>query len=176
MILRSGKTRLVAHSERLANELAAWLRGPLDDLTEPFLIENQVPQTHSIHAVVIWDAWKRLERSERSELITKAYELSGRSEGKTVTLAMGVTQREALDLGFLSYAIVSTRRENDKVSAAEIERAYAKAGGIVDKIGGSTIHRYPTREAAENAYRRLSTAIPGPYWAIVHEVGTVGDV
>jgi hypothetical protein len=92
--------------------------------------------------------------------------------GTTITVATGLTSEEALAMGFLPYAIVTTRREGDKLSLARLSKAMAGAGGVVVKIGPYSQLRFPTLEQAEDAYRLLSTKAPGPYWAIVREQPT----
>jgi hypothetical protein len=156
-------------------ELAEKLSQQIDNLSEPFVVENSIPQTNTLHSLIIWDRWSRLDSGERSKLILDAYGLSNRAAGKNITVAMGLTQREALELGFLRYSVISNHRKSDRVPLSSIKRAYEDVGGVVETIGSSSVHRFPTREAAETAYRRLVEKVPGPYWMIVHEVGTTGE-
>jgi hypothetical protein len=167
-------TRARADHRVLVDELAGHLAPPVENVDEPFIVETRVDETRSLHALVIWDRWKALTRAERSKVIVSAYSKSGRAGGRAVTAAMGLTQREALQLGFLPYSISILHRANDRVRLQELERVYGTAGGVVEKVGGTTVRRFPTQQAAENAYRKLSSAIPGPYWALVHELGTTG--
>jgi hypothetical protein len=154
----------------LANKLSQ----PIDNLSEPFVVENSISQTNTLHSLVIWDRWSKMNSAERSKLILDAYRQSNRAPGKSITVAMGLTQREALELGFLRYSVISTHRKGDPVSLSEIKRAYENAGGIIETVGSSTVHRYPTQEAAETAYRELTKKVPGPYWALVLARGTTG--
>jgi hypothetical protein len=122
-----------------------------------------------VHVAVIWDEWKDLTPEERARVLREAYAKANRRRGYTITAAVGVTSEEALRLGLLPYSIVTTRRAGDKVLLDELSRAMASAGGVPVRIGTSAQLRFPTLEAAEDAYRLLSQEIPGPYWAIVHE-------
>ena len=53
------------------------------------------------HLLVIWDAWRTLSQQERSLLIMDAYrDAMGSEAALTVSVAMGLTQDEAVRLGF----------------------------------------------------------------------------
>jgi len=155
----------------LATQLADRIRGPLS-LNEPFIIQDRVPQTRSRHAVVIWDAWSELDRAERGRIIADAFEDAGVND--TVRVALGLTQQEALGMGYLPFQIVSNWRSAD---GAQVFRAIKKAihdvRGVHVRTGSSVQLRYPTIEYAQEAYRDLSAAVPGPYWAIVKEEGVM---
>src|SRR5436309_500550 len=116
-----------ASSNPLVMTLATRLAQPLTSLTEPFIIEDEVRQTKSLHVVVIWDKWKSLDRAARSKVILDAYDAAGRTGSRTVTVAMGLTQREALQLGLLRYSIIITHRKGDKVSLRDLQKAYESA-------------------------------------------------
>lgn len=155
---------------RLVDQLSATLRRT-DKVSGPArVIENQIAQTKSVHIVVIWDEWKELPPTSRSKVILEAYSRAKRLRGSTITVAMGLTGEEALRMGFLPYSIVTTRRQGDKVAPQKLTTALAHAGGIILKVGSSTQLRFPTLEQAEEVYRQLTQEVPGPYWAIVHEV------
>ena len=52
------------------------------------------------HLLVIWDVWQALSREERSRMVMEAYEAArGRDAALNVSVAMGLTQDEALRLG-----------------------------------------------------------------------------
>jgi hypothetical protein len=139
----------------------------------PLVVENKIVPTQNAHVVVIWDAWDGLPPTDRSKIILDAYAKTKRLGDAIITVAMGLGEEEALRMGFLPYSIVTTRRQGDNVSLAELSKALMGAGGILLKVGSSTQLRFPTRDQAEDAYRYLSQAIPGPYWAIVYEQGAV---
>ena len=163
------KDSTAKRAQTLVDQLSAVLRQPADSPSEPLIVENLIAQTKSAHVQAIWDAWKDLSPDERSQIILDAYANAKRLRGLTITVAMGLTDEEALWGGFLPYSIVTTRRREDGVSLHQLERALASAGGIVIKVGSSTQLRFATMEQAQDAYRRLAQAVPGPYWAIVQE-------
>ena len=156
-------------AKALIDDLAGVLQQPRVPQGEPLIMENQIAQTKSIHVVVIWDAWKDMLPTERSKVILDAYAKAKRARGATITVAMGLTNEEALRMRFLPYSIVTTRRQGDKVSLDELAKAMNGAGGIIVKVGSSMQLRFATLEQAEDAYRHLSQKVPGPYWAIVQE-------
>lgn len=52
------------------------------------------------HLLVIWDVWRSLSQQERSALIMDAYQASyGQASALNVSVAMGLTQDEAAQLG-----------------------------------------------------------------------------
>ncbi len=156
----------------LVDDLASVLRSAQPNARQPLISENQIAQTKSVHVAVIWDKWKDLSPTERSEVILNACTRAGRFRNSTITLAMGLTGEEALRRGFLPYSIVIMRRQGRSPSRDQMEKAMAGAGGISMKVGSSTQLRFASFEQAEEAYRHLSQAVPGPYWAIVHEEST----
>ena len=163
------KSDAAQRASDLVDDLSAVLRQPGPSLGEPLIVENQIAQTKSVHVAVVWDEWKNLSPKDRSKIILDAYAKARRLRGSTITVGMGLTSEEALRMGFLAYSIVTTRRQGDDVPLDKLAKAMADAGGIVMKIGSSTQLRFAAREQAENAYRRLSQQVPGPYWAIVQE-------
>ncbi|HTW94851.1 MAG TPA: hypothetical protein VMD30_08670 [Tepidisphaeraceae bacterium] len=153
----------------MIDELAGALQRPKPPQGEPLIVENQIAQTKSMHVVVIWDAWKDMSPTERSKVILDAFAKARRARDTTITVAMGLTNEEALRMSFLPYSIVTTRRQRDDVSLDELAKAMSGVGGIIVKVGTSVELRFATLEQAEDAYRLLSQKVPGPYWAIVQE-------
>lgn len=166
------KKREVSRTSTMVAKLSTLLRHPETSHGQPMINENSIPQTKSIHVVVIWDDWRNLSPTERSSVILQAYSKATRFSDSNITVAMGLTAEESLRMGFLPYSIVSTRRQTDKVTLARLVKTMADAGGIVVKIGDSTQLRFASLEQAENAYRFLSQEIPGPYWAIIQDQPT----
>jgi len=161
--------KALAPAHPLVGPLADRIRGQLS-LEEPYIIQDRVPQTHSRHAVVIWDAWSELDRAERSQIIAEAFEDAGIRD--SIRVAMGITQQEALSMGYLPYQIVGNWKRDDgpRVLRA-IKKAMDDARGVHVRTGSSIQLRYPSIEHAQEAYRHLSAAVPGPYWAIIKEEG-----
>lgn len=156
-------------SKKLVDALVSRLKGPLT-LEEPFILQDRIPQTRSRHVLVIWDAWRQLEPAARSAIIMDALSEAGMLKGDSVRVAVGLTQEEALDLGYLPFKIVSTVHKSDPVRFDDVRAAFESVGGIHVRTGASHQVRFPSQEHAEEAYRRLASKIPGPYWAIVQEV------
>lgn len=153
----------------LIDDLVAFLANPDPARGEPLIVENRIAQTKSVHVVVIWDQWRDMPPTDRSNVILEAYSKSKRLRGLTITIAMGLTSEQALRMGLLPYSIVVTRRNGDAPALKQLEAAMERAGGVVLKVGSSTQLRFPTQTQVEEAYRKLSQEIPGPYWAIMHE-------
>jgi hypothetical protein len=163
------KANAAQRTQALVKDLTNVLQQPGLSPGEPLVVENQIAQTKSIHAIVIWDRWGDLLPAKRSAVILDAYMKAKRQRGFTITVAVGLTSEEALRMGFVPYSIVTTRRQGDRASLGQLAKAMAGAGGIVVKVGSSTQLRFATLEQAEDAYRHLSQKVPGPYWAIVQE-------
>jgi hypothetical protein len=52
---------------------------------------------------VVWDAWEGIGQSERSEIITRAFELvNGKDQAELLTVALGLTHDESARLGLPS--------------------------------------------------------------------------
>ncbi len=166
MVTRSPQKQIV---KKLVGELAARLKDPLV-LDEPFILQDRIPQTRSLHSLVIWDGWRNLDRVARSGIIMDAFADADVLKGDTIRVALGLTQEEAFDMGYLPFKIESTHRETDPVPLGELQAAFDSVGGIHIRAGASHQLRFPSREYADEAYRQLSTKLPGPYWAIVQEV------
>lgn len=157
--------------QTLKDELAARLKGPLT-LEEPFVHEDRIRQTRSRHVLIVWDAWRQLHRTDRAAIIVDAYATANVLRGDTVRVALGLTQQEALDMGFLPYYIATMRRKSDPVGLADLRGAMRKVGGVRVIKGSMEQLRFLSQQHAEEAYRQLVREVPGPYWQIVHEVST----
>lgn len=155
--------------ERLTTQLVAQIKSPAA-AHAPFIVENRVPQTHTRHVVVIWDAWADLDPAERSRLIMDAYTNAGVLSSDTVSVAMGITEQEALHLGYLNYSVVAHHKKTDPVTLSQLRKALEQVGGVHVRRGTHFEVRFPTRELAEQAYRQLQEAMPGPWWGIAHEM------
>ena len=160
-------TKTIPARQPLVGTLVDRIRGPVS-LQEPYIIQDHIPQTHSRHVVVIWDAWGGLNGTERSKIITDAFEDAGIHDA--IRVALGITQQEALDMGYLPYQTVSNWKKSDGEQIRQaIKKAIEITPGIRVQTGSSTQLRYPTLEHAQEAYRQLSEVVPGPYWAIIKQ-------
>ncbi|HUB26880.1 MAG TPA: hypothetical protein VL992_15755 [Tepidisphaeraceae bacterium] len=137
-------------------------------VSEPFVVENVIPQVARAHVVVIWDRWIGLSAQERSQVILDAYEKANRLTGISIMAATGLTAEESLRQDFLPYSIITMPQKDEKLSSKELEAAMSKAGGILVKVGESVGLRFPTRETAEAAYRKLREEIPDHIWTLAY--------
>ncbi len=138
-------------------------------MEEPYVLQNRVAPTHSLHAIVIWDAWKSFSKEKRSDVIRQSYEEAGLLNGDTLRVAFGLTQQEALEMGYLPYKVEALIRKSDPVDINKVRDALESVGGIHVNKEQSHEVRFPSQEYAEVAHRELAEKIPGPYWAIVKE-------
>jgi len=153
--------------------LADAIRQNAHHRTDPIVVIDRIDETNSAHVVVIWDRWEGVPASQRRKTILEALTASKTLLDLTITSAIGATSLEAFQSGLLPYSIVATHRQGDSVPLGKLARAMDdEEEGVHIKGGGSAQLRFPTLDQAEDAYRRLSTHVPGPYWAIVQEVRT----
>ena len=139
------------------------------DLDEPFVLQDRIPQTGTRHVVVIWDRWHALDRVGRSKVILDAYQKAGILGKDSISVALGLTQQEAMQMGYLPYSIITMRKDSDPVSPERLKQAVESVGGVHVRTGSLVQLRFPTVGLAQEAYRQLTQKIPGPYWAIQHE-------
>lgn len=149
-------------------ELAHRIKSPLV-LAEPFILQDRIAQTRTRHVVVIWDDWDDLDSAARSQVIVDAFNAADVLGEDSVSVAMGITQQEAMQMGYLPYGIVTTRKGTDPVSLEQPRHAMENVGGIHIRTGSSHQLRFPSLDLAKEAYRQLLGVIPGPYWAITQE-------
>ncbi|HEY8667012.1 MAG TPA: hypothetical protein VIL86_10120 [Tepidisphaeraceae bacterium] len=156
---------------KLVDELAKRVKAP-EALDEPFVLQDRIPQTRTRHVVVIWDRWSEMDRAERSNVILDAYCKAGVLGKDSITVAMGLTQQEAMQMGYLPYSIVAMRKPSDPVTLERLKQAMESAGGVHVRTGSLLQLRFPSLDLAQEAYRQLIQGVPGPYWAIQHETTT----
>ncbi|MGA2497262.1 MAG: hypothetical protein ABSH20_05950 [Tepidisphaeraceae bacterium] len=80
-----------ALNRNLSRELSNRLRDDPDSLELPLIVENRIPQSHSVHLLVIWDRWHDIPNRERARLITDAFAEAHPRDPATVTVPMGLT-------------------------------------------------------------------------------------
>jgi hypothetical protein len=121
---------------------------------------------------VIWDQWKEVPDEERADVIIEAYtQAEGKAYAENVTIASGVTAREALALGLLPWKLVIARgRHEDAPTMKEHEKVLASETRNTLLGNGAREPRYARLEDAEEAKRRLEKALPGSRWQVVQEV------
>lgn len=93
------KLRQAEDVDALQQRLAEEFQHPADEYSPPFInIERPGNRTHLL---VVWDDWQNLNQQDRSSLIMRAYEAAeGTEAANEVSVAMGLTEAEAVRLGF----------------------------------------------------------------------------
>src|SRR5437763_15158350 len=94
---------------------------------QPLILEERIRATGSRHVRVIWDRWKDIPDEQRAAIILDAYtEAEGPEAAEEITIADGMTPREALALGLLPYKIVPTRKKNDPLEPEAYQGALTR--------------------------------------------------
>jgi len=164
-LIRNGTTdsaRVDELTARLADEVrAARLSG------QPVIYENEIAQTGTYHVTVVWDDWGRLPLQARSRVILDAYRVADPSKTGKLTIAMGVTRREATSLGLFPYAVVAAFRKSEQDVERQALDALKREGATPGSTGLEL--RCHTLDEAERAVERLQAAVPGPFWMIIQD-------
>lgn len=147
--------------DAIARELQSKEQYPI---RQPLIIEEEIPQTSTMHVMVIWERWAEVPNELRSRLILDAYEKVQPEAVPNITIALGATVSEGIELNLLPYQIVTTRRKDDPVSAKDLELAMRAEGAVV--ADGGLKLAFSNQQMAEEVFRRLEDRVPGPYWAI----------
>lgn len=155
--------------------LAERLRADPDSPDVPLTVLNRIPQTKSVHLLVVWDKWKDLPIPARARVITDAFAAAFPADDAVVRLPIGVTSGEALTQGYLCYQIIPLPRPSDHVTAKQLKDAMESAGGVLLQLGGERHLRFATRGQAEGAYRRLLEKINKPIWTLSVEPNSSGS-
>lgn len=167
--IRTGETGATdAQASKLTQLLADEMKKEVDlgqPLEQPIIVENKIGRSGSLHVAVIWERWGLVPAGERSRIVFKAYEQVDPDQVDSITIALGATTLEAIDLGLLPYGVEPTIKEGDGVSPQRVdellqgERAVATPSGL--------ILRFPSRDAAEAARQRLVEKSDERFWALV---------
>lgn len=154
---------------QLVQELCAELKASRG--VEPIILEEILGPSRSRHIQVLWSRWEQVPEEVRTDVILEAYQ---QAEPDTtagdIAVAVGLTPDDALALGLLRFIVVPMwRGTNDPISrekyeqAIESERPRTLLGGRAREL------RYATMADAEDAVRRLESALPGSHWSIAFE-------
>ncbi|HVS71908.1 MAG TPA: hypothetical protein VHQ47_11690 [Phycisphaerae bacterium] len=101
-IKRIVRGTITPETERLLRELVAEWKNPSDDTSNPVILQEGGGK-RPVHVYVVWEEWAGLDQLERSEIILEAFEeVKGKKAALEVTVAMGLTAREAERMG-ISY-------------------------------------------------------------------------
>ena len=135
----------------------------------PYILEEVHVPIDSRHVHVIWDKWRGIREEERSKIIYEAYaDLEGEDATSNITIASGITPRDALALGMLPYVVRPTKDNGRHTRAGHQEIIDDEAKNTL--LGSGEELRYPTLEDAEAARRRLEQHMPDASWCVVQEV------
>jgi hypothetical protein len=152
-----------ALTHRLAEEIShAGTNG------QPVIYENAIAQTGNFHVTVVWDDWSNLPLQTRSRIILDAYARSDPPKSGKISIAMGLTFREAVDMGLYPFTILANVRRADDASRVRVIQALKNEGAL--ELGNGLQLRFRTLDEAEEALGRLQQEIPGPFWSLVQEL------
>lgn len=89
--------------QELAAEWKASASAPGSRQPEPVILLETDRAGHPVHVYVVWSKWEHVDRVERSEIIMDAAEAAlAPSATANITIAMGLTQAEAQQMGIQS--------------------------------------------------------------------------
>jgi hypothetical protein len=131
---------------------------------QPIILENEIGQTHTLHVVVIWQRWQIVPTGQRSGLIIRAYDEAAADRADRITIAMGVTTEEAIELGLLPFEVVPVIRKEDNIDAETVRELMREEGAT--ESANRIVLRFPSLEMAESAFRRLCSKSSTDYWAV----------
>jgi hypothetical protein len=157
----SGHDELV---ERLVNEL----RTPAL-VGQPLILENTVGDTDHFNVYVIWDRWKGLPQASRQRVIRSSYQQLDLNRWSKVPIAMGLTYREAIEEGVLPVRLVPWDWAGEGSALPDGLPEAMIAEGAIAMPDGQLELRFPTHEAAEEAFRRLHGKF-GNHLRLIEEV------
>ncbi len=150
--------------EELARELVAEANAD-QPVVQPFILEQTMRASNALHVAVVWEKWRLIHAGGRGSVIMKAYEIAAKDRVDLITIAMGVTTEEAIDLGLLPYGIETTVRKDGDVTVEQI-RTWMKEEGAMATPSGLLL-RLPNCELAKSAYDRLVRKSSPNHWALV---------
>lgn len=150
----------------LSDELVAELSGKSSP-DGPIIFEIPLEQSDKIDVIVVWNAFDGIRAEDSTALILDAYN----DRKDRISLAMGVTYREAIAQHLLPYTVVPMMRRG-QVDPAALNKAMLDEGGVA-LLNGRVELRFPTMAMAEEAQQRLAERLPGGYWSILETVGQV---
>ena len=156
------------HEAALAAELARELErdpSPEEPFAQPIIFERDVPQTKTVHVTVVWEKWRSVGIDARDRIIMQAYEKIFPDKVDQITIAMGMTTDEAVDVGLLPYGIEPMVRAGELTD--EQVRTMMRNEGAVETPSGLQL-RFPSLELANRAYERLAAGSDQKHWSIVH--------
>jgi hypothetical protein len=134
-------------------------------LRQPIVIENEIPQTDAFHVTVIWERWRLVTAGHRSGVIVRAYEQAAPDRADKITIALGATTEEAIDLGLLPFAVGTTVKNGDSVDPKYLRKLMRDEGAVESPSG--MLLCYPSMDSAMAARERLARLSKPEYWAVI---------
>jgi hypothetical protein len=150
--------------DELTDRLAREIHQRTDD--GPLIFEQEIADTATFHVIVVWQRWVDVPEELRNSIFLEAYTRSDPDFASKITIAVGVTMEEAIDMNLLPFQIITLRKEGDPVTIEQVRDAMQHEGGTY-AAGGWQL-RFPTRELAEEALARLRQILAGDWWRIEH--------
>ncbi len=139
---------------------------------QPLIYERASGPMKTKHVIVFWDEWESVPQSVRGAIILRAYELAEPKVVSEITLAMGVTYAQAVELNLLPYQVQPMLRESDALSRGDALEMMRQEGAIQYPNGAVEL-RFPTAQMAEAAHDRLAKKSSSEFWAIVSVVSSI---
>jgi hypothetical protein len=162
----------VADRGALVDALVSELSNQPTPPPQPQIYENEIPQTQSFHALVIWDRWDGVPPAARGPIIYDAYERVDPTRMLQLKFAAGFTFEEANSGGYLPYKIETTIRASDPINRDEILDEMIVLGARKTPFGIEL--RFPYRSLADQALSQLQAKFGTGYFSLAQEVGSVG--
>lgn len=149
--------------KRLAQELTRET-SPDEPIVQPLIFEQPL-RGDALHVIVAWERWRAIPASRRSSVIMKAYETAAADRVDKITIAMGVTTHEAIELNLLPYQIEPAIKKNDEISDEKVWRLMKNEGAVETAHG--LILAFPDITSAKKAMDRLVAKSSPDYWSVV---------
>jgi hypothetical protein len=154
-------------TDELVRVLAQELTTPGDG-PQPLIVERHLPAAHSRHVHVVWDKWGDLADEERSSVIVQAYaRAEGEEAASNITVALGLRPEDAIIFGVLPFKIVPEHAHMSEFSPYRIAFGHEVEKTVLG-VGAREL-RYASREAAEEALKRMKRHAPTTSWMILRE-------
>ena len=161
--------------EQLVTELTKELTRPRD-IGQPIILEDETLETNSLRVHVIWERWAEWSGELRSRIVLESYERAFPKNARPqITLVLGLTVPEAVEMGLLPFKIVAARQRAGLPLTQEDRQALLDAGATMQLRGNDPQLRCATFDAAEATIKHLEKELPNSRWTIVEEVSVHDD-
>jgi hypothetical protein len=163
----------VPQRDELVDELAAELRGGANAAGAPVIFEDEIPQTQTVHVLVLWERWRDVPNGSRGAIIYDAYERVDHAKMLRIKFALGLTFEEAIRGGYLPYKVEPMIRSSDAVDREKVKEEMRRLGARETPRGLEL--RFPYQSMAENALKHLQQVFGEQYFSLSREVGSVDN-